>query len=225
MRVGWRGWTLRALALRVAIVIATPSLAGCLTESTRTHTVTVPRGYHVAPPVSLRRHVTVFLSHASGKTQVGVYFTGECALFEVGERRTIVERKKHVSALTVALTGLLVGSGMAMYMLPDGGAAEEHMTIGSWLLVGGAVVYGIPAIQQKTVTTRRPSRPAARFVQLLECPVSPVKQAEVLIRDVNGERSGTTDSRGAVLFDGEPGADLRVFVDGQPVTDVRRQLP
>src|SRR5688572_17710320 len=119
MRVGWRGWTLRALALRVAIVIATSSLAGCLTESTRTHTVTVPRGYHVIPPVSLRRHVTALLSQASGKTRVGVYFTGECALFEVGEQRTILERKKHVTALTLALTGMLVGAGMVAYMVPD----------------------------------------------------------------------------------------------------------
>lgn len=225
MRVGWRGWTARALAPRIALALATSTLTGCLTESTRTHSVTVSRGYYVAPPASLRRHVTVLLSHASGKTQVGVYFTGECALVEVGEQRTIVERKKHVTVLTLTLTGLLAGAGMAMFMVPDGGTAEEHMMVGSWLLVGGAIVYGIPAVQQRTETTQRPPRPVRRFVQALECPVSPVKLVEVLIRDVNGERSGTTDQRGTVVLDGEPGAGLRVFVDGHPVDDVRRQLP
>ena len=211
--------------MRLVFALLVASLGACLTEERVVHSHTVPRGQYLARPPSAAEYVTVLLSSSGGATHARVGFSGTCALMQVGENRRVVTQEKRVSVVTLVTTGLLVGGAMLAYALPSDGDTETNMISGTLLLGAAGLTYGIPALMQRSETTELPRRPAERFVQTVDCPMTPAANVSVAIADGRGVRQARTDVRGVALFEGGADATARVFVDDRLVTRVKWQRP
>lgn len=194
-------------------------LFGCTTEgAVEIKTVSsVSQGFMTGRVRDTPAQAGVLLSKRGDKLDVDVRWLGVCDRTEVLIRRRVEHRKTKVSATTLAISGVLAGTGAALYVWPDADVEASEID-GSVLLGAGAITFLAAASATGETKNDLPPEEVHRIAPPASCVIGPAGDESVVVRGSHAdepELAGKTNASGHVELDAVPREPIQVFVRGR----------